>query len=263
MLDLAEVAVVSRLGHADIKPRVDRPPLSRPRGAVHPRPDQPPRPFVHGHPRPSWRPGNRSATSCRPTVEKYIEDNRALQSEERMTDQLPEPTPLRPGLPRAAPCAARKTAARRDAREPADEEALATARRAVDLASDKKASDIVLLEIRGLTTLADYFVICSGAVRAAAGRDRRRHRRGPARGQASGRSGARARRTRIGCCSTSARSSSTSWRRRSATSTSSSGSGRTRRCCCGSSSAAPHAARRTVGAELGTAGSYGSTPDRS
>jgi ribosome-associated protein len=70
---------------------------------------------------------------------------------------LPEPTPLRSGLPRA-----RKT------RKPAapsanpDEEALALARRIVDLASDKKASDIVLLEIGGLTTLADYFVIASG-----------------------------------------------------------------------------------------------------
>jgi ribosome-associated protein len=44
-----------------------------------------------------------------------------------------------------------------------DEHALALARRIVDLASDKKASDIVLLEIYGLTTLADYFVICSGS----------------------------------------------------------------------------------------------------
>ena len=44
----------------------------------------------------------------------------------------------------------------------AEEEALALARRIVDLASDKKASDIVLLEVGGLTTLADYFVICSG-----------------------------------------------------------------------------------------------------
>jgi ribosome-associated protein len=32
----------------------------------------------------------------------------------------------------------------------------------VDLAADKKASDIVLLELRGLTTLTDYFVIASG-----------------------------------------------------------------------------------------------------
>ena len=46
--------------------------------------------------------------------------------------------------------------------KPADEEALALARRIVDLASDKKASDVVLLEVGELTTLADYFVICSG-----------------------------------------------------------------------------------------------------
>jgi ribosome-associated protein len=36
------------------------------------------------------------------------------------------------------------------------------ARRAVELAEDKKAADIVLLELGELTTLADHFVICSG-----------------------------------------------------------------------------------------------------
>jgi ribosome-associated protein len=36
------------------------------------------------------------------------------------------------------------------------------ARRIVELAEDKKAADIVLLDLSGLTTLADYFVICSG-----------------------------------------------------------------------------------------------------
>jgi ribosome-associated protein len=76
-----------------------------------------------------------------------------------MTD-LPEPTPIRTGLPRRRPATPRTVAP--ESREPADEEALATARRVVDLASDKKASDIVLLEIHGLTTVADYFVICSG-----------------------------------------------------------------------------------------------------
>lgn len=73
-----------------------------------------------------------------------------------MTDQLPEPTPLRPGLPR------RRKPAPKPSATP-DETALALARRIVELASDKKASDIVLLEIGGLTTLADYFVICSGS----------------------------------------------------------------------------------------------------
>ena len=36
------------------------------------------------------------------------------------------------------------------------------ARVAVDTASDKKAFDILLLDIREVTTIADYFVICSG-----------------------------------------------------------------------------------------------------
>ena len=37
------------------------------------------------------------------------------------------------------------------------------ARAAVDIASDKKASDVLLLDIREVTTIADYFVICSGS----------------------------------------------------------------------------------------------------
>lgn len=40
--------------------------------------------------------------------------------------------------------------------------ALQLARRAVELAEDRKASDIVLLSVAELTTLTDYFVICSG-----------------------------------------------------------------------------------------------------
>jgi ribosome-associated protein len=43
-----------------------------------------------------------------------------------------------------------------------DREALALARRIVELAEDKKAADIVLLDLTALTTMADYFVICSG-----------------------------------------------------------------------------------------------------
>jgi ribosome-associated protein len=38
----------------------------------------------------------------------------------------------------------------------------ALARRIVDIASDKQAADIVLLDLRPLTVIADYFVICSG-----------------------------------------------------------------------------------------------------
>ena len=39
---------------------------------------------------------------------------------------------------------------------------LELARRIVELAEDKKAADIVLLDLAGLTTMADYFIICSG-----------------------------------------------------------------------------------------------------
>jgi ribosome-associated protein len=48
-------------------------------------------------------------------------------------------------------------------RSDAEREALALARAVVDIAADKKAADIVLLEVTALTTIADYFVICSGA----------------------------------------------------------------------------------------------------
>lgn len=76
---------------------------------------------------------------------------------EQMTD--PQPEDIRPGLPRRRR-PARPKPNRTDA---GNEQALALARRIVDLAADKKASDIVLLEIRALTTVADYFVICSGS----------------------------------------------------------------------------------------------------
>lgn len=37
------------------------------------------------------------------------------------------------------------------------------AKKAVDVASDKKASDIILLDIRDVSAIADYFVICSAS----------------------------------------------------------------------------------------------------
>ena len=58
----------------------------------------------------------------------------------------------RPGLP------PRDTPISMDAAE-----ALAQARRIVALAEDKKASDIVLIDVSALTSIADYFVICSGS----------------------------------------------------------------------------------------------------
>jgi ribosome-associated protein len=52
----------------------------------------------------------------------------------------------------------------RDAAVPFDggHESLEIARRIVEIAEDKKAADIVLLDIGALTTLADAFVVCSG-----------------------------------------------------------------------------------------------------
>jgi ribosome-associated protein len=44
---------------------------------------------------------------------------------------------------------------------PDSAEALSLARRIVDLASDKLASDIVLLDIRAVSLIADYFVIAT------------------------------------------------------------------------------------------------------
>ncbi len=68
-----------------------------------------------------------------------------------MTESAPAREPRRPGLP------PRDTPVVVD-----DQVALAQARRVVELAEDKKASDIVLLDVSALTSLADYFVICSG-----------------------------------------------------------------------------------------------------
>lgn len=41
-------------------------------------------------------------------------------------------------------------------------ETASLARRIVDLAEDKQAHEIILLDIRSQSTIADYFVICSG-----------------------------------------------------------------------------------------------------
>ncbi|HEX2987460.1 MAG TPA: ribosome silencing factor [Chloroflexota bacterium] len=41
-------------------------------------------------------------------------------------------------------------------------ESQALARKIVDIASDKQAVDIVLLDLRDVSLIADYFVICNG-----------------------------------------------------------------------------------------------------
>ncbi|HEY7937818.1 MAG TPA: ribosome silencing factor [Candidatus Limnocylindrales bacterium] len=63
-----------------------------------------------------------------------------------------EPVPHTIGLPKRP----------RPARKDAAAGRLDMARRIVALAEDKKAADILLLDLEGLTTLADAFVICSG-----------------------------------------------------------------------------------------------------
>ena len=60
-------------------------------------------------------------------------------------------------MPRSDGLPHREAAASSSERPP-----LELARQIVELAEDKKAADIVLLDLAGLTTMADYFVICSG-----------------------------------------------------------------------------------------------------
>ena len=71
---------------------------------------------------------------------------------------LPGPVAAEPRVPNADGLPHRDT----PAATTGDRAALDLARRIVELAEDKKAADIVLLELAPLTTLADYFVICSG-----------------------------------------------------------------------------------------------------
>ena len=77
-----------------------------------------------------------------------------MEEELTVTDSVPledAAAPRADGLPH------------RDGPAPAiDRASLELARRIVELAEDKKAADIVLLDLGGLTTVADYFVICSG-----------------------------------------------------------------------------------------------------
>ena len=92
-----------------------------------------------------------------------------------VTDRVPDDGPTTGDAPAAATATAPRpdglpnrdaaaTAAVEAAHAlPADERPpLDIARRIVELIEDKKAADIILLDLAGLTTLADAFVICSG-----------------------------------------------------------------------------------------------------
>ena len=98
-----------------------------------------------------------------PGVARYIEAHRLYRQPDPLEESSPVTEPAddapsgatstipRPdGLPNRGPAA------------PTDDRPLDMARRIVELAEDKKAADIVLLDLTGLTTLADAFVICSG-----------------------------------------------------------------------------------------------------
>ena len=81
---------------------------------------------------------------------------------EEAATSAPDPREAtKPGLPAGRAQEAER--ARPIVVDAVDESVLAMAHKVVDLASDKKASDSVLLDVRGQTTMTDYFVICSGA----------------------------------------------------------------------------------------------------
>jgi len=99
-----------------------------------------------------------------PGVARYIEGHRLY----RQPQPHEEPSPVTGPANETPMATATSTMPRSDGlpnRGPAaatDERPLDMARRIVELAEDKKAADIVLLDLTGLTTLADAFVICSG-----------------------------------------------------------------------------------------------------
>ncbi len=71
----------------------------------------------------------------------------------------------KPGLParnRRVPVTAVVTGEPSDREHEQARDALKLAHRIVELAADRKAADIVLLSVAEMTTLTDYFVICSG-----------------------------------------------------------------------------------------------------
>jgi ribosome-associated protein len=99
-----------------------------------------------------------------PGIEEHAAgDAQAPETAEEAPVALDPRRARRPGLP-VRRTAADAGAAERDV-DPGviDEATLAMAHRIVDLAAAKKASDIVLLDVRSQTAMTDYFVICSGA----------------------------------------------------------------------------------------------------
>ena len=87
-----------------------------------------------------------------PAAAHRLPDRTRFEDDSDVTaDSLTSPAPRPDGLPaRETPPPATETSS------------LELARRIVELVEDKKAAEIVLLDLTGLTTVSDYFVICSG-----------------------------------------------------------------------------------------------------
>lgn len=98
---------------------------------------------------PKRRAGTTSTTSRRPTA------TRAKKPAARAA-KAPGEKPLKKKAAKAAPAPAPAPETRPDT------EALAAARIAADAALAKKGEHVVILDVRGLTTYADYFVIATG-----------------------------------------------------------------------------------------------------
>jgi ribosome-associated protein len=78
-----------------------------------------------------------------------VTDQPSVETASRRKDGLPRRTARAPRAPRTP-------------KPTVEPSSLEIARRIVELAEDKKAADIVLLDLAELTTIADYFVIASG-----------------------------------------------------------------------------------------------------
>ena len=96
-------------------------------------------------------------------AERIREQNLYQRSDPDEMTERPDPrTAARPGLPTTR-SESGIVATGVEMPDAVDADVLALAHRIVEVASDKKAADIVLLDVRSQTTMTDYFVLCSGA----------------------------------------------------------------------------------------------------